>query len=60
MCGRFSQNSPSQRYAELFALDTELALPPRYNVAPSTDVLACRISLEGNKEPIIGVRVKIQ
>jgi putative SOS response-associated peptidase YedK len=43
MCGRFVQASPSRAYAELFGLaDTELDLPPRYNVAPSQAVLAAR------------------
>jgi len=44
MCGRFVQASPSRAYAELFGLaDTELDLPPRYNVAPSQAVLAARM-----------------
>jgi putative SOS response-associated peptidase YedK len=44
MCGRFVQASPSRAYAELFGLaDTEVELPPRYNVAPSQAVLAARV-----------------
>ena len=50
MCGRFTQSSPPQRYAELFGISTELSVAPRYNVAPTTDILAFRISLEGDKE----------
>lgn len=52
MCGRFTQLSRPQRYAEMFGITTELLLAPRYNVAPSTDILACRISPEGDKELI--------
>jgi len=48
MCGRFVQASPSRAYAELFGLDeTELDLPPRYNVAPSQVVLAARAEANG-------------
>lgn len=50
MCGRFTQSSPPQRYAELFGITTQLSVKPRYNVAPTTNILACRISPEGEKE----------
>lgn len=50
MCGRFTQSSPPQRYAEMFGITTALAVKPRYNVAPGSDILACRISPEGHKE----------
>ncbi len=50
MCGRFTQFSSPQRYAELFGLTTELSQKARYNITPGTDILACRFSLEGNKE----------
>jgi putative SOS response-associated peptidase YedK len=32
MCGRFTQISPPQRYAELFDISTELPQKSRYNV----------------------------
>jgi putative SOS response-associated peptidase YedK len=50
MCGRFIQYSSPQRYAELFGISTELSQNARYNITPGTDILACRYSLEGNKE----------
>ena len=50
MCGRFSQISSPQVFAELFGLESELAFRPRYNVSPNSDILACRVSLEGKKE----------
>lgn len=50
MCGRFTQVSSAQVYAELFSISSDLSLKARYNVAPTTDILVCRISLEGVKE----------
>lgn len=50
MCGRFTQLSSPQRYAELFGISTDLSLNARFNVAPTTNILACRISLDGIKE----------
>ena len=50
MCGRFTQISSPQVYAELFGISSDLSSAPRYNIAPSSDVLACRVSPEGVKE----------
>ena len=50
MCGRFTQYSSPQRYAELFGINSGLAHNERYNVTPGTDILACRLSMEGNRE----------
>jgi putative SOS response-associated peptidase YedK len=50
MCGRFTQISSPKVYAELFGISTDLSSAPRYNIAPSSDVLACRVSLTGVKE----------
>ena len=44
MCGRFTQISPPQHYAELFGIDTDLDIAPRYNIAPSLDILACKLA----------------
>lgn len=52
MCGRIAQSSSPQKYAEMFGISTQIEAKPRYNVAPSADVLACRISPEGRKELI--------
>jgi putative SOS response-associated peptidase YedK len=50
MCGRFTQTSSPQGYAEQFGISTDLSHKARYNIAPSTDILACRLSVEGVKE----------
>jgi putative SOS response-associated peptidase YedK len=50
MCGRFPQTSSPQQYAELFGISTDLSARPRYNVAPSTNIIACRVSHDGDKE----------
>lgn len=50
MCGRFTQISSPQRYAELFDITSTLSHKARYNVTPNSDILACRTSFEGHKE----------
>lgn len=50
MCGRFTQYSSPQRYAELFGVSSELPHNARYNVTPGTDILACRSTMEGSRE----------
>jgi len=49
MCGRFSQSSSPQQYAEQFGISTDLSLKARYNVAPTDQVVACCLSDEGEK-----------
>ncbi len=49
MCGRFSQSSSPQQYAEQFGISTDLSLKPRYNVAPTDHVVACCLSDQGEK-----------
>lgn len=53
MCGRFTQVSSPRRYAELFGTTAEFTLKARYNVAPSSDIVACRLSPDGNKELVL-------
>lgn len=53
MCGRFTQISSPKRFAELFCTTSELMHKARYNVAPHTDILACRLSPEGKKELVL-------
>ena len=53
MCGRFSQISSPRRYAELFDTTSDFSLKARFNVAPSSDVLACRLSPDGKKELVL-------
>jgi putative SOS response-associated peptidase YedK len=47
MCGRFAQSSPN-RYVQMYGARAFATYAPRYNVAPSTDILVCR--LYRNKE----------
>jgi putative SOS response-associated peptidase YedK len=43
MCGRFTGTKPGEIYAEMFkARAGDLFVKPRYNIAPTFDVLACR------------------
>lgn len=44
MCGRFTLRTPMNRLAERFRFETsaELSITPRYNIAPTQDVLAIR------------------
>lgn len=49
MCGRFTQISSPQQYAELFGITTDLQQPPRYNVAPSTNIISCVLDKNGKK-----------
>jgi putative SOS response-associated peptidase YedK len=39
MCGRFSLGTPAAKLAELFQLDEVPAWTPRYNIAPTQEVL---------------------
>jgi putative SOS response-associated peptidase YedK len=42
MCGRFVQSAETNRYAQMYGARAFGTHVPRYNVTPSTDVLACR------------------
>ena len=50
MCGRITQFSAIQEYAELFGITSSLLSAPRYNVAPSSQITACRLSTHGDRE----------
>lgn len=50
MCARFTQSAPQHRIAELFDLDLSLDIGPRYNIAPTQNVLTVRMSPEGQRE----------
>jgi len=52
MCGRFVQYSDPGLYAETFELGRLCAASPRYNVAPSQDILAVRQASDGVRELI--------
>lgn len=47
MCGRYTNSTPPDVFAQLFhATLGAIVLPPRYNIAPSDKVLACRVSAD--------------
>lgn len=46
MCGRFTLSSKTQSIAEYFGIDLPYDLKPRYNIAPSQDILVIRPSSE--------------
>jgi len=50
MCGRFVQYSDPERYVEDFALDRVCPASPRYNLAPSQEILAVRLAPDGVRE----------
>jgi putative SOS response-associated peptidase YedK len=50
MCGRFVQYSDPDRYAAAFELGRVCAATPRYNLAPSQDILAVRLAPDRIRE----------
>lgn len=50
MCARFTLSAPLHRIADLFDLDLLLDVLPRFNVAPTQQVLTVRDSPEGTPE----------
>ena len=47
MCGRFTLRTPAHRLAEAFGVRELPNLPPRYNIAPTQDVVAIRHAADG-------------
>jgi len=50
MCGRFAFWASRKRIEEEFALEDVPELPPRYNIAPGTDIAAIRKRPESSRE----------
>ena len=51
MCGRFAFHSPHETTAELFGVEAGFpAFPPRWNLAPGTDIAVVRIVGDGRRE----------
>ena len=50
MCGRFTLRTPAHRLAEAFGVRELPNLRPRYNIAPSQDVVAIRAADDGTRE----------
>jgi putative SOS response-associated peptidase YedK len=46
MCGRYTLSTNAQVLADLFRLEEALALPPRYNIAPTQEVAIVRSAAE--------------
>ncbi len=44
MCGRYAFYSPVEAIREYFSIETDLALDPRYNIAPTQDVPVIRLT----------------
>lgn len=49
MCGRFTQIN-TESYAAMFGIQDGLSATPRYNLAPTDHILACRLNPDGKKE----------
>ncbi|MCX7699393.1 MAG: SOS response-associated peptidase [Gemmataceae bacterium] len=50
MCGRFTLAVPAAEVAEILEVAEVPDLKPRYNIAPSQPVLACRTAPDGHRE----------
>lgn len=53
MCGRFAFYSPSEATAALFGVSDVPALKPRYNIAPTQDIAAIRVTAENTRELVM-------
>jgi putative SOS response-associated peptidase YedK len=53
MCGRFTLTTPGEVLAEAFGLDTEPALAPRYNIAPTQPLAAVRQGPDGRRSLVL-------
>jgi putative SOS response-associated peptidase YedK len=49
MCGRFTLTASGEELAEAFDLDEPPSVAPRYNIAPSQDVLAVSVRSDGRR-----------
>ncbi len=53
MCGRYAFFSPAEAVRRLFALDAVPELRPRYNIAPTQDVAAVRVTPAGGRTLVL-------
>lgn len=56
MCGRYSLTTPIDAMRDLFQIDALPNLPPRYNIAPTQQVLAVRPAAEGGARTFASLR----
>ena len=52
MCGRFTLHMPWSELVKLFRVHDRPNIRPRYNIAPTQDVLAIRLDGGGNQEAV--------
>src|SRR5688572_18295657 len=50
MCARYTLTAPASRVVEMFDLDLEMDIVPRYNIAPTQTVLAVRLDENQQRE----------
>ena len=53
MCGRFAFHSPRDQVTQVFGVELPLEVEPRYNIAPTQQVLAIRAREDGSLEPVM-------
>ena len=53
MCGRFAFYSPSEAAAALFGVEGSVDVKPRYNIAPTQDIVAIRNAESGGRELVL-------
>jgi len=57
VCGRFTLSTPAEKWTDLFDLDSgKTTAAPRYNIAPSQDVLAVRLTHKGPRRELVSLR----
>lgn len=52
MCGRFTLHMPWSELVKLYRVHDRPNLKPRYNIAPTQDILAIRLDQDGQQEPV--------
>ena len=52
MCGRFTLHMPWSELVKLYRVHDRPNLKPRYNIAPTQDVLAIRLDKDGQQEAV--------
>ncbi len=52
MCGRFTLDMPWSELVKLYRVHDRPNLKPRYNIAPTQDVLAIRLDKDGQQEAV--------
>jgi putative SOS response-associated peptidase YedK len=53
MCGRYTLTRPAREVVSAFRLDQAPLFEPRYNIAPTQNLLAVRCGVEGGREGVL-------